>query len=104
MMATEQPAGTLAETLRAAAMRVEALPADVPPPAISVRPGRVQAAWHDCTAEDARTIIAASASEAWVGAGTYMYLSTNDDLIEFWIIYPENATPAVAFSLADVTS
>jgi hypothetical protein len=94
-----------ADTLRAAADRIDALPADVPDPSVEVtEKGFVHVRWHGVDADVARRILAAIPGR-WDPYPTSMHLAAGEVMwwINFAIVEPVAVVDARAL-LAEVAS
>jgi hypothetical protein len=72
-------------TLRAAADRIDALPADVPDPSVEVVRNRIHVRWNNADAGTARAVVAALPG-AWNPFEDFMYLTdVVDPGVMWWI-------------------
>ena len=91
----------IADTLRAAAERIDALPADMPDPSSveTSRAGSVHVRWSDASANTARAVLAALPGP-WQPSETFMYrLGDEGDVVRMWWI--NLATPPAPRAVAD---
>jgi hypothetical protein len=73
----------VATTLRAAADRIDALPANVPDPSVEVVRNRIHVRWNNADAGTARAVVAALPG-AWNPFENFMYL-TGDAGVMWWV-------------------
>jgi hypothetical protein len=91
----------VAERLRAAADRVDQLPASLPDPKVDVHGTHVHVAWRDATAHVGRAVIEALPGN-WKTSDSFMYRTDPGGVVTMWWVYFEKVQPVSSVNPADL--